>query len=377
MSSGVLHPSTEAGSGPSSQPNALFRAYPELERALPVFPLTNLPTPVERLDALGSALGLENLWVKRDDMSGTVYGGNKPRKLEFLLGSARRAGVRRIVTFGALGTNHGLATCLACREAGIRITLILVDQPVTERVRLSLLRFAALGADLVYGGTLARTAAAATAVIVRCTVTDGRPPMIVPAGGSNPMGTVGQVAAAVELAEQVRAGLLPCPRAIFVAAGSGGTCAGLAAGVKLAGLPTEVVGVLVNDIMPPSSRSMARLANRTLALLRRASPRIPPIHVTPEEIRLVATEVGPGYGHPTAAGCAMIELAERLGSITLDPVYTAKAFAAVAKEAKVMRLAREPLLFWLTYCSSDPTQAIGPLPAAHELPAAFRRFFSD
>jgi len=339
--------------------------------------LTNLPTPVERLDALGGALGLESLWVKRDDMSGTVYGGNKPRKLEFLLGLARRAGVRRIVTFGALGTNHGLATCLACRQAGIAVTLVLVDQPVTERVRLSLLRFAALGAELVYGGKLARSAAAAAAVILRRTVKEGRPPMIVPAGGSNPVGTVGQVAAAMELAEQVRAGLLPCPRAIFVAAGSGGTCAGLAAGLKLAGLPTRIVGVLVNDIIPPSSRSMARLANRTLDLLRRASPRIPPIRVAPQDIRLVATELGVGYGHPTAVGREMIELAKRLGPIVLDPVYTAKAFAALAKEAKVSELSREPLLFWLTYSSSDPTQAIGPLPAAKELPPAFRRFFSD
>src|SRR5262245_66392236 len=116
--------------------------------SLPRVPLTTLPTPVEPLERLARASGIAPLWIKRDDASGTLYGGNKPRKLELLLGAACARGRERVLTFGAIGTHHGLATAVCGRTAGLDTTLVLVPQPVTPQVRRSLLLLHASGAEM-------------------------------------------------------------------------------------------------------------------------------------------------------------------------------------------------------------------------------------
>jgi len=206
----------------------LQHKYPELNRKLPAIELGNFPTPIHRLQQLE----IENLWIKRDDQSSSVYGGNKIRKLEFILAAARRKGARHLVSLGGIGTNHGLATAIFCDQLGIRCTLLLFHQPVTENVKVNLLLLGKYKAKLVYRKTLART------MVSYFLLYRFRYPAsyFVYPGGSSTIGTIGYVNAAFELKEQIEQGIMPEPEVIFCPVGSGGSQAGLYLGLKLAGL---------------------------------------------------------------------------------------------------------------------------------------------
>ena len=124
----------------------LFRRFPDLEKRLDWISLGNFPTPVRKLDRLG----FDNLWIKNDGLSSSVYGGNKVRKLEFILAAAKRRNAGRVVTFGGIGTNHGLATAIFCKRLGLRCTLLLFEQPVTRHVKKNMLLFQKYGAEPVF-----------------------------------------------------------------------------------------------------------------------------------------------------------------------------------------------------------------------------------
>ncbi len=353
---------------------ALLRRFPALA-ALPRHALTTLPTPVAPLARLAAARGLGPLWIKRDDVSCSLYGGNKPRKLEWLLGAARARGRRAVITFGGIGTHHGLATALCARDAGLGCVLVLLPQPVTAHVQRMLLLHHACGAELHLAGSVAGVAAIA---LRRCAVgvARGAPLAIIPTGGTSALGTIGYVNAALELADQVRAGALPEPAAVFVPLGSGGTVAGLLLGLRLAGLRTRVVGVLVTDILPPSPRRLVRLAGAALRRLRAADATVPEVPLRSRDLVIEASQLGPGYGAPTEAGVAARRLfAEREG-VGLETTYTAKTAAALLDLAGRPAYRGLPLLFWNTYSSIDPADALPRLPDWRELPAPFHRFFN-
>jgi D-cysteine desulfhydrase len=344
---------------------ALFERFPGIERALPRAPLCELPTPLARAEKLEREARLPALYVKRDERSAHPYGGNKPRKLEWIFGRALARGARRVLTFGALGTNHGLATALYAKRLGLECDLVLVRQPVDAAVRRKLLLDHAAGARLVWGRNVAGAAAQALVRLARHPRT-----CAIPTGGSNADGALGFVNAGLELAAQVAAGELVAPARVYLAVGSGGSAAGLAAGLALAGLPTRVVGVLVTDILPPSERSLAALARRALERLARAGASLPrPLPAL--ALELERGFAGPGYAVPTAEGSDALRRAAELEGLELDATYTAKALAALlARE----RGTREPVVFWNSYAGAP---AGGPLPDWRELPRSFHRFFED
>jgi D-cysteine desulfhydrase len=348
---------------------ALFSLDPALRARLPHRPIVRVPTPVAALPLAGLPEGA--LFVKRDELSSPRYGGNKPRKLEWILGAALARGSQRIVTTGGLGTHHGLATTILARDAGLATTLVLVEQPVTRDVQRSLLLHAAWGAELRFGGSVPAAAAQVLRALARATLR-GEKPTLVPTGGSSARGQLGLVSAALELAQQVRAGELPEPAEIWVAIGSGGSLAGLVAGVALAGLRSRVVGVLVTDILPPSPRKLARMARASLRLLRRAAPSLPRLAIDAQAFDCVRSQLGPGYGAPTEAARAAIAAAAACG-IALETTYTGKCLAALVARARGVGL-RGPALFWNTYNAVDVApSAPAPLdPLA--LPPALRRF---
>jgi D-cysteine desulfhydrase len=353
---------------------ALERRFPGFTERLPRYRLTDLPTPVHRLARLGVEGGIPDLWVKRDDASGRLYGGNKPRKLEWLLGDARRRGRRSVMTFGGIGTHHGLATAVCARQAGLRTILVLLPQPVSDHVRRCLLLDRAYGAELHVAPSVAAVVATAAGLLARGAVR-GDVPAIIPAGGTSPLGTLGYVNAALEFAEQVRAGSCPEPDSIFVPLGSGATVTGLVLGLKLAGLRSRVVGVLVTDILPPSASRLARLANRCWKRLDDAAPEAPRVQVEAGDFSIVGGFVGPGYGAPTEEAVRAVDSMRGLEGISLETTYTGKCLAAL------LRLAAEEyrgqtLLFWNTYSSVDPARDLPYLPDFRELPAAFHRFFT-
>jgi D-cysteine desulfhydrase len=240
-----------------------------------------------------------DLWVKDEG----PLGGNKVRKLEYTLATARPT----VLTFGGVGSHHAVATARACASTGRRCVLALVDQPVDEHVRAQLGAMRAAGATIHLTRTAARTWALVPWLLAR------HRPTLLPVGGSSPLGVRGWVDAALELGDQVRAGELPAPARVVVAVGSGGTAAGLLAGLPLAGLEdTEVLGILVNDRTRVDPVRLARkLGRRPLA---------------PFEMR--REWLGAGYGHRTREGEVAMEEARALG-VRLEPVYTAKAWAAM------------------------------------------------
>ena len=228
------------------------------------------------------------------------------RKLAHTIPGAIARGKRTVLTFGALGSNHCVATAEACRDAGLRCICVLVDQPEDEHVRRNLARMRAAGARTVLAHGTKRAAAAAAVLIAR------HRPYVLPVGGSSEVGIRGFEAAGEELVAQVAAGELPGPRTVVIAIGSGGSAVGLAR----SSLPARIVGVLVND---------------------RSRPRTHP------RVDVVRDFLGPGYGHPTREGEEAMRRAAAAG-LKLEPVYTAKAMAA----ALALDL-EPPVLFWNTY----------------------------
>lgn len=341
--------------------------------SVPHVSLAELPTRVHSLEAWSRRLGAA-VWVKRDDETSRLYGGNKPRKLEFILADALARRCRTILTFGGLGTHHGLATTVFARELGIRTVVGLLYQPVTPAVRENLLCLHALGASLFYGRTVTHLATQGLGAWARLWLQGGRP-YLVPTGGSSVLGTLGFVVAAFELAEQVRAHELPEPTYIVVPLGSGGTVAGLVLGLKIAGLASQVVGVLVTDIHAPSASTLARLANRTGRYLVQRQVKFAVPHISAEEFVIERGCLGAGYGAPLGEATELAAWLKAHEGLSLDDVYAAKAALALERGARERRWKDGPVLFWLTFSRVRVSSWLPRLPDFRELPQVFQQFF--
>ena len=343
-------PSTGLASSAAAR-SLVHERFPRTAATLPRLPLCRTPTPVRPAPGLGP-----EVWVKDDADIAEPWGGNKPRKLEWILAAAKERRCRTILTFGGLGTNHGLATAVYARRAGLGCVLALVEQPRTEEVERQLARLRAAASRVYLTRDARRTALVAPYLALRhAQLRPPRPPYLLPPGGSSPLGAVGFVEAALELAAQVEAGELPEPRAVVVALGSGGTAAGLAAGLAIAGLRTGVKAVLVNDQLRLSRSTVLRLARRTLRLLAKRGADVGGVTVRADAIDVVHGFMGPGYGHPTAPAAAARELAARAERLGLDPVYRGKALAALLGASAV----DGPLVFWNTNNGRPYAAAIG------------------
>lgn len=324
----------------------LHERLPALRESLPHVELGTPPTPVRLLESV-SASGPE-IWLKDDGVFGRgPWGGNKVRKLEWILPDAKRRGSSTVLTFGALATNHGLATALYAREQGLRAALVLLDQPMDDHVRAQLRRLEESGAALHFTHTKPRTVRMLPRLIARHT-TGRHPPYLLPAGGSSAVGALGYVEAAFEIAQQVRSGELPEPSHVVVALGSGGTSAGLALGLRLAGLSSRLVGIVVNDQLRLSDKTTSRLAARSARLLRRRGAELSADAPGPGDVTITRRFLGPGYGHSTESSDRARALARGEG-LELDPVYTGKAFGAALELAGEGALGSGPVLFVNTH----------------------------
>lgn len=306
----------------------LHQRFPALRDTLPHVPLGAGPTPLTALGSWASDGGAA-VWLKDERGFGDGdWGGNKVRKLEWLIPEAARRGRRTILTFGGLGTNWGYAVTRYAAEHGIGTAIALVDQPVDDHVRAQLRRLHGSGATLHFTRTKNRTVACAPWLIARHSA-GWRPPLVLPAGGSSAVGALGYVETALELAEQVRDGVMPEPTHLVTAVGSGGTAAGLLLGLRIAGLRTRVVAVVVNDALRLDAAALVRLARRSERLLRRRGAVLPRLSLTTEDLDVTTGWLGAGYGHATPEATAAQRLASEHGDLPLDPVYTGKAAAAL------------------------------------------------
>ena len=341
-------------------PRPLFDEFPALRGMVPHRAFASLPTPVEPLPAAPYS------WIKRDDLTHPDYGGNKLRKLEFVIADALARKKRHLVSFGAIGTNHGVATALICREADIACTLLLFDQPVTPTVQRNLKLMQALGARLIHTRSLPRT-------LARFYLNGWRldpGSHFVFAGGSGIAGTLGFVNAALELREQIQRGELPRPAAIYCPVGSGSTLAGLTLGMDIASLPIQVVGVRVfparlGPFPACTAGSVYNLMRRTRTFLMNSLRRsLPP----PSRPVLLDRYYGGGYGVDTPEASAARECFAREG-IQLEPTYTSKAAAAFLERQET---GHGPVLFWNT-CNSRDTSELEAQAEPEALPASLRR----
>ena len=293
------------------------------------------PTPLERASALGAAVGVAELHVKREDRSAPAsYGGSKVRGLEFLLAGVPAG--RVVLTAGGVGSTHCLATAVHGGAAGYRVVLAQFPQP-----------------DSLTGRAIATASARTADVVVRSHTQVGFPMALlrawlaarrlgharwIPGGGAHPRAVIGHLLAGLELATQ----LLAPPEAIVTPLGSGGTAAGLLLAVQALGWRTNIVAVRVAPILVANRWRVLSPARRAATLLRSLglSFRIPHCAFR------ILNGLGPGYGQPSPAGEAALRLAASHG-LALDTTYSAKAFAAIEALSGEFRR----LVFWHTFAA--------------------------
>ncbi len=324
--------------------------FPFLRQMVHPLSLADLPTPVQQLHSIGNRLGHKNLWVKRDDLSSSLYGGNKVRKLEFLLGEARYRGVGRLLTMGGTGSNHLLATALFGNTLGFKTVGVVFDQPLTEEVKRKLIAYEGAGVELIRIGSKYNLVSGVAWGILKSRLRYGSVPYLIPGGGSSPLGALGFVNAGLELARQVKDGLLPRPTSIFVPYGTGGTALGLAAGVQLAGLSTRVKAVRVIDRLVANRPRIELFARALEHLLKGIDPGLKLGDPIGRNLDIVQGYIGRGYGYSTRKSTEAQRVFLHEQGLNLELTYTAKAAAAFLDEAQ---RSKGPLLFWNTHSSSD------------------------
>jgi D-cysteine desulfhydrase len=349
----------------------LFERYPGLAVRLPRVALSNGPSPVHRLGELSRRSSAE-IWIKNDGLYGESYGGNKPRKLEFVLPKALASGARTVMTTGPLGSHHGLATAVYGRQLGLDVALALTYQRPDAHVVRQLCRMQKAGAHLHYTRSGPLTAVMAPYLALRYAGRDrGRRPYVLPPGGSTPLGALGYVAAAFELAEQVRAGELPEPEAVVLAVGTGGTIAGLALGLGLSGLRTRIVGVAITRAPTTWALAARRLALSTVGLMRRHG--LPSLEARLADVSVHSRWLGGGYGRPTWESEEASRLMAAEEGVQLEPTYTAKTVAGLIRMCKAGEL-RGPVLYWHTFDARLAHEEPYGRADYSALPREFRRF---
>jgi D-cysteine desulfhydrase len=356
----------------------LFEQYPLLGEKLAYVPLGEFPTPVRKLERLGPELGIGQLYIKRDDLSGKLYGGNKPRKLEFILGSALRCKAKEVITFGCAGSNHALATAIYAQQVGLKSISMLMPQPNARYVRRNLLMSHHCGAELHLCGTGLESAVniplVYTAAIYQ--LKKGRFPYFVPPGGSSALGVAGYVNAALELRAQITSGEIPGPQYVYVACGTMGTAAGLILGLRAAGLGARVVSVAVSGERYTNSRAMIGLINKTNSLLCSLDASFPKLEFSETDVDIRHGYFGQRYALFTNEGMEAVSLMRESEGIKLDGTYTGKTLAALRHDGKNGSLRDKTVLFWNTLNSRDFSDDTSDLDY-HDLPRPFHRYFEE
>ena len=350
----------------------LFRRFPRLGRSTRRLNFTGGPSPVRRLASLSGTLATD-VWIKDDGGHGSLYGGNKARKLEFVLAHALAQRARTVLTTGGIGSNHVLATAIYGRSLGLNVALALGYESPDRQAVDNLLATASAGATIHFTRSYPVTALVAPYLVSRYWARDRRKPYVIGPGASSPRAALGYVNAALELAEQVRRGELPEPASIVIPLGTGGTAAGLLAGLRLAGLDSRVFAVAVGRAPTTWRLAVKRLARATAQLIARRSGESAVGKLRLDGLEVVRDWIGPGLGQASDEGVRAAELLADVEGCVLDPIYTAKAMAALLGLADSGCLPG-PVLFWQTANTLDL-----PAPdadAAARLPAALRRVCS-
>lgn len=287
--------------------------------------LGHLPTPLEPMPRLSKALGGPEIWIKRDDCTGLATGGNKTRKLEFLMAEAVAQGADIVITQGATQSNHARQTAAAAARLGLDCHILLEDRVATDdseyyyNGNVLLDRLHGASVESYPGGLDMNAQAVAVGEQMR---KQGRKPYVIPGGGSNATGALGYVLCAQELAQQSSEMQVAFDHMVM-ATGSAGTQAGLAVGLKLFSMDMSLLGISVRLARAQQEANVLRLAQATAAKLGK------PELIQASDIVANGDYVGNGYGKPTPSGLEAIELFARHEGVLLDPVYAGKGAAGL------------------------------------------------
>jgi D-cysteine desulfhydrase family pyridoxal phosphate-dependent enzyme len=309
---------------------------------LPRFRLAQLPTPVEELPRLSRELGGPELLIKRDDQTGLALGGNKARKLEFLVGDALAQGADTLITVGAAQSNHCRQTAAAAAKAGLKCELILNgEKPDLPTGNLLL--------DRLFGATEHWIDRSQRATKLRELAdqlrAQGRKPYVIDVGGSNGIGATGYVVAMIELMEQLRATGDRVDHIVF-GTSSSGTQAGLELGARVTGFIGKLHGLSIDKNDPEHleyENEVARVANECAAYIGSE------VRLTHADVKVVYGYMGEGYGVVGDLEREAIRLMARTEGIVLDPVYAGRAFGALVDMIRKGAFKHgETVLFWHT-----------------------------
>jgi len=301
--------------------------------------IAHLPTPIEAMPRITAELGGPQLWVKRDDQTGLATGGNKTRKLEFLVADALAKEADTLITCGSAQSNHARQTAAAAAKFGLSCTLVLRGEE-PEKTRGNLLLDRLLGADVVWAGDRpVMEQAEETAEMLRA---KGKHPYVIPVGGSNQIGALGYVAALEELLTQCDESGLQFDHIVFSTSG-GGTQAGMVVAAKARGYEGQILGISIDG---PAETLQANLMDLSTATAEHLGLKL---SFTPEDFVVEDSYIGEGYGVMGDLEREAIYTLARTEGILLDPVYTGPAFGGL------MDLIRhgaygtdERVLFWHT-----------------------------
>ncbi|MGD0866237.1 MAG: D-cysteine desulfhydrase [Rhizomicrobium sp.] len=287
--------------------------------------LAHLPTPLEPMERLSKHLGGPHLWIKRDDCTGLSTGGNKTRKLEFLMGDAMRHGADTVITQGATQSNHARQTAAAAARLGFECHILLEDR--TGFATREYTQNGNVLLDRLHGAHISKRAAGADMnaemeIVAGELRAKGKKPYIIPGGGSNPTGALGYANCALELVAQANEMNLRIDH-IVQATGSTGTQAGLVAGLCAINAHIPVMGISVRAPKQKQEDAVFALAVKTAELVGAAGA------VKREHIAANSDYVGQGYGIPTEGMVEAVTMLAQQEGILLDPVYTGKAMAGL------------------------------------------------
>jgi D-cysteine desulfhydrase len=301
--------------------------------------LANLPTPLRELERLSDHLGGARIYIKRDDLTGLATGGNKARKLEFLVADALARGATTLITAGAPQSNHARQTAAAAAQCGLRCVLVLGPQAPAQ-FNGNLLIDRLTGTSIRWAGD--RDRGELMQEVANEERAAGRKPYIIPYGGSSPIGATGYVVAMDELARQMIEQGLTFDRQVF-ATSSGGTQAGMVLGAKATHYAGQILGISVDKPAAELGPLVLDLAQRTASHLDLRLP------ITPADVVINSDYLGGGYAVMGSAEREAIGLAARLEGLLVDPVYTGRALAGLLDLVSQGAIdKKEKVLFWHT-----------------------------
>jgi len=349
---------------------ALFEEYPLLKKTLPYVALGEFPTPVEKMERLGQVINMPRLYVKREDLSGKLYGGNKIRALEFLLGDAIHAGYKEVFAFGFPASCQALAQAIYAPEIGLKNISFLGPQVKSQQAQKHLLIYQSIGADIRPAVPMLLP------YLIQSRIRHGRFPKFIET--STPVGMIGYVSAGFELKKQIEEQHLPEFDLIYMNLATMGTAVGLMLGLKAARLTSKIVAVtrggkILGRKIATFDRAL-KLFHETNTLLRSVDPSFPDVEISDKDFMIRS-----GYEHGNKAllneaGARAMKRSKELANLQLDEMFTANSFAALLADGEAGQLREKTVLWWNSYSSRDFSAQIASADYRY-LPKYFHRYF--